>query len=66
MPSACFWGRLRPTGLSGRTNLIVSFWNHHFTHVPISLAVSEHKTIELEGTLWNSAVTSTGQRCDMR
>ena len=27
-------------GLSGRTNMVVSFWNHQFTHVPISLAVS--------------------------
>ena len=27
-------------GLSGRTNMVVSFWNHRFTHVPISLAVS--------------------------
>src|SRR4029079_14793555 len=27
-------------GLSGRTNMVVSFWNHRFTHVPVSLAVS--------------------------
>ena len=53
-------------GLSGRTNMVVSFWNHQFTHVPISLAVSERKKIDPEGALWNSVVTSTGQPWDMR
>jgi len=53
-------------GVSGRTNMVVSFWNHQFTHVPISLAVSERKKIDPEGPLWNSVVTSTGQPQDMR
>jgi 6-phosphofructokinase 1 len=53
-------------GLSGRTNMVVSFWNHQFTHVPISLAVSERKKIDPAGALWNSVVTSTGQPHDMR
>ena len=35
--------------MSGRTNLVVSFWNHRFTHVPIRLAVSERKKIDPEG-----------------
>ena len=30
-------------GMSGRTDMIVSFWNHQFTHVPIALAVSRAK-----------------------
>ncbi len=53
-------------GLSGRTNMVVSFWNHHFTHVPISLAVSERKKIDPEEALWNSVITSTGQPSNMR
>jgi 6-phosphofructokinase 1 len=53
-------------GLSGRTNMVVSFWNHQFTHVPIALAVSERKKIDPESALWNSVVTSTGQPRDMR
>ena len=53
-------------GLSGRTNMVVSFWNHHFTHVPISLAVSERKKIDPQGALWSSVVASTGQPWDMR
>jgi len=53
-------------GLSGRTNMVVSFWNHQFTHVPISLAVSERKKIDPEDSLWSSVVASTGQPWDMR
>jgi 6-phosphofructokinase 1 len=53
-------------GLSGRTNMVVSFWNHQFTHVPIPLAVSARKKIDPKSALWNGVVTSTGQPCDMR
>ena len=53
-------------GLSGRTSMVVSFWNHQFTHVPISLAVSERKKIDPQGTLWSSVVASTGQPWDMQ
>ena len=53
-------------GLSGRTNMVVSFWNHHFAHVPISLAVSERRKIDPTDVLWTSVVTSTGQPWDMR
>jgi len=48
-------------GMSGRTNMVVSFWNHQFTHVPISLAVSQRKKIDIEGTLWSSVLACTGQ-----
>ena len=30
-------------GMSGRTDMVVGFWNHQFTHVPIALAVSKRK-----------------------
>ena len=53
-------------GLSGRTNMVVSFWNHQFTHVPISLAVSERKKVDPDSALWSSVITSTGQPRDMR
>ena len=53
-------------GLSGRTNMIVSFWNHQFTHLPIDLAVSERQKMDPDGTLWNSVVTSTGQPQEIR
>ena len=53
-------------GMCGRTNMVVGFWNHQFTHVPISLAVSQRKKIDPEGALWSSVLASTGQPRDMR
>ena len=52
-------------GMSGRTNMVVSFWNSQFTHVPISLAVSERKKIDPDGPLWSVVLASTGQPRDM-
>jgi len=51
--------------MTGRTNMIASFWNHRFTHVPIRLAVSERKKIDPDGTLWSSVLASTGQPRDL-
>ena len=51
--------------MTGRTNMVVSFWNHQLTHVPIPLAVSARKTIDPRGLLWNSVLASTGQPRDM-
>jgi 6-phosphofructokinase 1 len=47
--------------MSGRTDMVVGFWNHQFTHVPIVLAASARKRIDPEGTLWSSVLASTGQ-----
>ena len=52
--------------LAGRTSMVVGFWNHQFTHVPIDLAVSDRKKIDPEGSLWNSVITSTRQPRDLR
>jgi 6-phosphofructokinase 1 len=53
-------------GMSGRTNMVVSFWNHQFAHVPIALAVSERKKIDPDSSLWSSVLASTRQPRDMR
>jgi 6-phosphofructokinase 1 len=52
-------------GMSGRTNMVVSFWNHRFTHVPISMAVSHRKRIDPDSPLWTSVLASTGQPREM-
>jgi len=52
-------------GMAGRTDMLVGFWNHRFTHVPIPLAVSERKKIDPKGALWSSVLASTGQPADM-
>jgi 6-phosphofructokinase 1 len=46
-------------GLTGRTNMLVGFWSHQFTHVPIPLAVSRRKKVEPDGVLWSSVLAST-------
>ncbi|MEN6614955.1 MAG: ATP-dependent 6-phosphofructokinase [Syntrophorhabdus sp.] len=52
-------------GMSGRTNMVISFWNHQFTHVPISLATSLRKKIDPHSMLWSSVIASTGQPREM-
>ena len=52
-------------GMSGRTDMVVSFWNSQFTHVPISLAVSQRKKIDPDGPLWSVVLASTGQPRDL-
>ena len=52
-------------GMSGRTGMIVGYWNNHYTHVPIELSVSERKRIEPKGRIWNSVLASTGQPAHM-
>jgi 6-phosphofructokinase 1 len=53
-------------GMSGRTDMVVGFWNHQFTHVPIPLAVSARKRIDPDSPLWSSVLASTGQPRDLR
>jgi 6-phosphofructokinase 1 len=53
-------------GMTGRTDMLVGFWNHQFTHVPLAVATSERKRIDPEGTLWSSVLAATGQPRDMR
>ena len=52
-------------GMTGRTGMVVGFWNHQFTHVPITLATSRRKRIDPEGWLWGSVLASTGQPAKM-
>ncbi len=52
-------------GMAGRTNMVVGFWNHQFTHVPISLATSGRKKVDPNGPLWSAVLASTGQPADM-
>ena len=52
-------------GMTGRTNMVVGFWNHQFVHVPIALATSVRKKIDPRGRLWNSVISSTGQPAEL-
>ena len=48
-------------GLSGRTNMVVGYWNQYFVHVPIALAVHKRKKIDPCGHLWQTILQTTGQ-----
>jgi 6-phosphofructokinase 1 len=50
-------------GLSGRTNMVIGYWNQHFVHVPISLTVLRRKKIDPKGHLWQTVLETTGQTC---
>lgn len=52
-------------GMAGCTNMVVGYWKNEFTHVPISLAVSQRKKIDPAGRLWNYVLAATGQPARM-
>lgn len=47
--------------MAGKTNMVIGLWNGTFTHLPISLAISEKKRVNPEGTFWTSVLAATGQ-----
>lgn len=53
-------------GMTGRTEMVVSFWRNEFTCVPIPMAISQRKKIDPDGLLWSSVLASTGQPRDLR
>ncbi len=48
-------------GMTGRTAMLVGFWNGHFTHVPLAAVVDRRSTVDAEGDLWLAVLESTGQ-----
>ncbi|MCP4675212.1 MAG: ATP-dependent 6-phosphofructokinase [Deltaproteobacteria bacterium] len=48
-------------GMSGRTGMAVGRSHRKFTHIPLSVLVSESKRVDPEGELWLSVLESTGQ-----
>ncbi len=48
-------------GMTGRTNMLVSNWNAHYVHVPISLAIKERKIVNPNGRLWKTVMDATFQ-----
>jgi len=51
--------------MAGRTDMMVSYWNQRFTHVPIALATRGRKQIDSSGELWLSVLGVTGQPTSM-
>ncbi|MCK5213744.1 MAG: ATP-dependent 6-phosphofructokinase [Candidatus Omnitrophica bacterium] len=49
--------------MAGKTDMFISYWNHHFTHVPFQAAAGKRKKIDTCGTLWQTLLATTEQ-CD--
>jgi 6-phosphofructokinase 1 len=52
-------------GMAGRTNMVVGYWNQHFTHIPIGIVSSRRKQIDPEGDVWQRVLEATGQPASM-
>jgi len=50
-------------GISGKTNMVIGFWNQHFVHIPLSLTILKRKKIDPNGHLWQTVLETTGQTC---
>jgi 6-phosphofructokinase 1 len=48
-------------GMSGKTAMVVSFWNGTYMHVPIDMVTSDSKRVDLESPLWAAVLATTGQ-----
>jgi len=53
-------------GMSGRTGMIVGYYNGHFVHIPMELATIKRKKVDLASQLWLSVLESTGQPASMK
>ncbi len=47
-------------GMAGKTDMFVGYWNHHFVHVPLTVAVGKRKQVDLNGELWQTVIAMTG------
>lgn len=48
--------------MAGKTDLLVSFWNNHFIHVPLGVCCTGHpKRIDPRSDLWSAVLALTGQ-----
>lgn len=48
-------------GMAGRTDMMVGYWNQHFTHVPIALATAHRRELDPQGPVWQRVLEITGQ-----
>jgi len=48
-------------GISGRTNMVIGYWNQYFVHIPISLTALKRKKVDPDGHLWQTVLETTGQ-----
>ena len=47
--------------MAGRTDLMVGFWNHRYTLVPLPLVAGRRKQLDPDGGIWQRVLGTTGQ-----
>ncbi len=52
-------------GMAGRSHMMVGFWNHRFTHVPLALVADRPKALRPQGETWQRVLEATGQPASM-
>jgi 6-phosphofructokinase 1 len=52
--------------MAGKTDFVIGHWNNYFTLLPIPVAVSKRKKIDVEGELWWNILETTGQPVSMK
>jgi len=51
--------------MAGRTNMVVSYWNRNYVHVPIPVAVATRRQLDPSGEIWRGVLEATGQPASM-
>lgn len=51
--------------MAGKTDLMIGYWNGHFTHVPLEAVVQKKKRIPPHSDFWRQVLFSTGQPREM-
>ena len=52
--------------MAGKTDFVIGHWGSHFTLLPIPVAISKRKKIDVEGELWWNILETTGQPVDIK
>jgi len=47
--------------MAGKTDMLVGKWSNQYTHVPIELAISKKKKIDVTSGFWYRVMEATGQ-----
>lgn len=48
-------------GISGKTDVVIGFWNGHFIHVPIPMAIEKRDKVNPNRRLWKTVMEATCQ-----
>ncbi len=52
--------------MAGKTDFVIGYWNDFFTVIPIPLATSQRKKIDINSELWWHVLEATGQPSSMK